>query len=150
MNTDKSVPARSRAGLTARARGFTLIELMIVVAIVAILAVIAYPAYGDYIMRARRTDATRALTEAASAMERYFSQNQRYTSADLAAIYADTSPDGYYALTLNVAGPNAYTITATRQGSQTHDTGCGNFTINQASQRTVSGSLTPKECWKLN
>jgi len=138
-----------------RAGGFTLIELMIVVAVIAILAAIAIPSYAAYIQRARRTDATRALTEAAAALERYFSQNQTYAGAALndpnpaKNVYPAISPEGYYKLTLEGASPAAYTLTAAPTGPQTNDQ-CGSFTLTSTSERTVSGSLAARDCWKLN
>ncbi|MDQ7989468.1 MAG: type IV pilin protein [Candidatus Dactylopiibacterium sp.] len=61
--------------------GFTLIELMIVVAIVAILASIAYPSYSQYIVRGRLTDGQKVLASYALAQEQYFQNNNRYSSA---------------------------------------------------------------------
>nr|ELD4571953.1 type IV pilin protein [Pseudomonas aeruginosa] len=57
-------------------RGFTLIELMIVVVIIAILAGIAYPSYDEYVKRGNRTEGQALLSEAAATQERYFSQNK--------------------------------------------------------------------------
>lgn len=68
--------------------GFTLIELMIVVAIIGILATIAYPSYHAYIKKTRRSDAEGALVSLANAMERYYTENYKYTEA--AAGGADT------------------------------------------------------------
>lgn len=62
--------------------GFTLIELMIVVAIIGILAAIAYPSYQSYVEKTRRTDAQGALMSFANAMERYYTQNNTYIGAD--------------------------------------------------------------------
>ncbi|WP_093135851.1 type IV pilin protein [Variovorax sp. OK605] len=64
----------------SRARGFTLIELMVTVAIVAILAAIAYPSYRDYVLRGRIVDASNGLSVMRANMERYFQDNRTYLS----------------------------------------------------------------------
>jgi type IV pilus assembly protein PilE len=64
----------------ARARGFTLIELMVAVAIVAILAALAYPSYRNYVLRGQLVDATNGLSSLRANMERYYQDNRTYAS----------------------------------------------------------------------
>jgi type IV pilus assembly protein PilE len=76
----------SPAPLRARASGFTLIEMMIVVAIVGILAGIALPSYFTYIMRSRIIEATTALGDIRSQMEKYYMDNRNYSSGGLCGV----------------------------------------------------------------
>lgn len=138
------------------ALGFTLIELMIVVAIVAVLAAIAYPAYTSYIVKAHRAAATACVSEQANYMERYNATNLRYDQ-DAAAVpnvlpaMACATPDqtgGSYAYTLSTLDATNYTITATPIGSQlTLDTGCATLTLDQSGTRTASGPDGVAHCW---
>lgn len=127
--------------------GFTLIELMIVVAIIGILAGIAYPSYQDSVRKSRRSDATGALLGLANAMERHFTETNSYlgaagtsgTPADTGAprIYSTQSPiDGgtkYYDLTINAATASTYTLQATPIGGQASD---GILQVTQTGQRS--------------
>jgi len=126
--------------------GMTLIEIMMVVVIIGILAAIAIPAYSQYVMRAKRTDATSVLLRIAAAQERFYMQHHRY-SGDPAALGISGTPDNLYALTIAGAGTVGYTATATAQGSQAADTGCATFSINQFGQRTATGS-DADACWR--
>jgi type IV pilus assembly protein PilE len=113
----------------SKIRGFTLIELMIVVAIIAILATIGFPMYQDYVRKVRRVDATSVLTEASQYMERFYTANHRYHQ-DLAgtavAIPGDLvespkqSSVKFYDITLPNATLSAsgYTLVATPKGGQ--------------------------------
>lgn len=147
--------------------GFTLIEMMIVVAIIAILAAIAYPSYQQYLLRSNRTEGQALLNDAAAREERYFAQNNVYVSApgDLGKLnIANTttsgsgetattsarSATGKYQLSVSkVDNDGGYTLTATPQGSQAADTKCGNLTLNAIGAKGVSASgASVNDCWR--
>ena len=122
---------------TANSRGFTLIELMIVVVIVGVLGAIAYPAYQDSMRKSRRTDGQTALLQAVQVAERFFTQNNTYAGAPVAA----ASDEGHYNLAF-VGNATTFTITATPVGVQAGDP-CGALGINQANVKT--GAMA--DCW---
>lgn len=136
------------------ARGFTLIELMIVVAIVAILASIAYPAYTDQVRKTRRADAKGALLENAQFMERNYTMTGTFntkpsggalTTTDLPYKTAPREGTAWYNLSFS-AGPAAssYTLQAVPIGDQAND-GCGTLTITHAGAKAASSGAT--DCW---
>lgn len=130
-------------------RGFTLVELMIVIIVLSILASIAYPSYSQYVLRANRSEGQAMLNDAAARQERYFAQNNVYVTAttDISKLgRSATSTSGKYALT--VSSTNGYTFTATPQGGQAKDTGCGNLTLDAAGTRGRSGTTPINDCWK--
>lgn len=133
-----------------KARGFTLIELMVVVAVVGILVAIAYPSFTEYLRKSRRTDGKRAVMEAAAAMEKHFSTHLTYAGATLgtSGIYPASSPDGFYALSFSAApSAAAYAISAEPTGSQRQDK-CHTFTYDQLGVAGVAGgTLAAKDCW---
>ncbi len=128
-------------------RGFTLIELMIVIAIVGILAAIALPSYRSYVPRGNRADARSALLEAAQHMERQYSIRNEYVASLPARL--QVSPAGSdagaqrYDLTVEVS-TTAYTLTAAPVQS---DSNCGTLTLlNTGKKGSTYGSVA--ECWK--
>lgn len=138
-----------------RMRGFTLIELMIVVAIVAILAAIALPAYGRYAFRAHRVDGQELLLRVANAQERYYSTYNRYgTLAQLD--YADASSEKKYytvevdLVTIGGVDNQGYKATAIPQGGQASDV-CGSLSISQSGVKLPAAnddaSKINGSCW---
>ncbi len=132
----------------SRLRGFTLIELMIVVAIIGILAAIAYPSYRGYVIKSQRADAHEALTRIEMAQEKWRSNNTAYT-ADLADLnVGSNSTEGYWALSVSDAGAVGYTATATRADG--NDPDCPTITLVKSAGVTTYNAETSKdatECW---
>jgi type IV pilus assembly protein PilE len=147
-------------GMSTRqsAKGFTLIELMIVVAVVAILAAIAYPSYQEYVMRSRRVEGQALLNDAAARQERWRAQNGSYMTvqADLAKLKlpnVDKSENGYYTLSVTAAvdgSDGGYTLKAQRALSQTADKRCGDFTLNATGKKDMASGTpgTVTGCWR--
>src|ERR1700712_4037590 len=139
-----------------RVGGFTLIEMMIVVAVISILAAVAIPSYQRSVQKSRRTDAKNALLDVAAKEERFLSTNNQYTATPANLGLSGTFPvpiqasgNSYYTLTvLAPAGaiPPTFLATATPTGNQASDA-CGSFSINQFGVQTTS--LTPPgvACW---
>ncbi len=135
-------------------KGFTLIEMMIVVAIIGILAAIAYPSYDEYVKRGNRTEGQALLSDAAARQERYFSQNNTYitTAADISKLglnlgSGNKSATGKYVFSVSkVDKDGGYTLTATQQFG---DSKCGNLTLTATGTRgaTASGA-NATDCWR--
>lgn len=127
--------------------GFTLIEIMIVVAIVAILAAIAYPAYTDQMRKTRRADAKATLMENAQAAERYYTQNGTYAGHNL--LYTASPKDAgtkFYNITPSpIVTAQTFTLTATPINGQASDP-CGALSINQTGAKAASDG-TNADCW---
>ena len=136
-----------------RQHGFTLIEVMIVVAILGIIVAIGYPAYTDQVRKSRRAEGMGELLELADRMERFYSDQGTYVGASLGSaatnIYPTTSAKGYY--TLSIASQTAtdfsVSVTPTSKGGQNKDK-CGTFTMTGQGVKTVSNSAYLAECWK--
>ncbi len=138
-----------------RHSGMTLIELMVTLAIVAILSAVAVSSYRSYSYRANRIEAETVLMKIQVAEEKFFLQNNTYTttlaSAPPAGLgIAATSPSGMYTLAVAAGSTGSiatsYAATATATGNQTHDkSACLTLTINDQGQQTPAPST---DCWK--
>ena len=128
--------------------GFTLIEMMIVVAIIAIIAAIAYPNYSDYAFRSRRVDGKEMMMRIASAQERYYTNLNNYATVEQLGLGDPlVSEKGYYTFRIELANANqTYTLTATPQGVQAADK-CANLIITNSGNKTMSGTEANGKCW---
>ena len=135
-----------------KTRGFTLMELMIVVAIIGIIAAIGYPSYRDQVIKSRRADGMSALLELADRLERHYSDVGTYKQADdsnttVDDVFPSFSSD-YYTLTIDAQDNIGFTVSAARKGTQVKDK-CGTFTLNSQGVKTISGGSLPlDDCWK--
>lgn len=145
--------------------GFTMIEMMIVVAIISIIAAIAYPSYQDSMRKSRRADAKSVLLHAAQWMERYYTENNRYDRdrgippVPVALPTAlSQSPIGgakIYDIALVDCGgaatvaANSFTLSAKPiAGSDQAKDLCGGLTLTSTGTRGVCGSETVDRCWR--
>ncbi len=151
-------PSKRRVG------GFSLVELMVVVAVLAIIATIGYPMYTQQVLKGRRVDARAGLTEIAMALEREFAAWGQYSE-----LPASINTDGTVDITFNDGAPaadansrlvadlnriareygtfytfditataSAYTVTATPIGIQAEDAGCAGFGVDQTGTKTAT------------
>lgn len=135
----------------SRLVGFSLIELMVVVAIIAIIAAIAYPSYERSVLKSHRSDAENLLTTDSQILERCYTQNFSYVAACTPSLA--TSTQYHYYLLGTAAGAvqaSTYVLTANAIGNQTKDTQCATFTIDNTGKKTAltSAAVTNSTaCW---
>lgn len=140
-----------------RSGGFTLIELMIVIAVVAILASVAYASYSDSIQKSRRADGKEALGRIAALQEQFYIQRAEY-SDDITELGGDASLESNYTMSVvndSISGTACaegacFTATATAAGAQAGDTTCLVMTLDSLGRKQASDNNatdTTDICW---
>ncbi|RBB97911.1 prepilin-type N-terminal cleavage/methylation domain-containing protein [Pseudomonas sp. MWU12-2115] len=126
-------------------RGFTLIEIMIVIAIIGIIITIAAPSYTEYLKKGRRAEVVSLLSEQAQILERFYTKNNVYTG-----ITGLSTGNDFYTITPTIAD-QTFLLTATRNAGTTMATDkCGDFTLTNTGVRSMNNAttgLTTKDCW---
>jgi len=130
-------------------RGFTLLELMMVIAVLGILTAIAYPSYTNYTLRAKRTDGKNALVDLAARQERYRFNANKYTSSLTDLGMNSSTAEGHYTLSITAATDQTFSAQVAPTVTQESDT-CNILSITNTGQKgtTNSNSLSAAECWK--
>lgn len=153
---------------TDRQRGFTLIEIMVVILIIGILAGIAYPQYSRYLIQARRSDGQTALLQTASQLQKYYTTCGQYP-VNIGGVGSTTncattflggptkSPEWYYNLNYTPVAFNGipnqgYVLKAVPEPTkaQVMDTECATLTLSDTGIKGATGTLsaTPERCWR--
>jgi len=131
--------------------GFSLIELMITVIVLTIVTSIALPSYQEHVKRSHRVDATSALLRVAQEQEKFYIQNNGYTT-DLADLNIDGTIEDYYSLTISsndLTQDFLASATAKSGGPQEGDGKCQTFTLDSTGEQTATGSGgdNTEICW---
>ncbi|CRL50513.1 MULTISPECIES: type IV pilin protein [unclassified Pseudomonas] len=126
-------------------RGFTLIEIMIVIAIIGIVMTIAAPSFTEYLKKGRRSEIAGVLSEQAQILERFYTKSNVYTGATGLSVGND-----YYTITPTITD-QTFLLTAVRKaGSSMATDKCGDFTLTNTGVRNMvnaTAGLTAKDCW---
>jgi len=127
--------------------GFTMVELMIVIAIIGILAAVGFPAYTNAVKKGDRADAIDSLMSLSGRMEEYYMNNDTYDGATVTAagdgtVGSNKTSDDLYTLAISSATAFQYTLTATPKKS---DTECTTLTLNSLGEKGSTGTGT--DCW---
>ena len=129
-------------------KGFTLLELLIVIAIIGILAGVAYPSYMQYLLKSKRSEAQSILIELANRQEMYYLDHHQYAADLKTELGLSANPfiteNGYYSVSSSSATATVdFTLTATAINTQAADTDCAKLGINQNLEKTATSS----SCW---
>lgn len=131
--------------------GFTLIELMIVIAIIGIIAAVAYPSYQDSVRKTNRTEAINTLADTAQRLERCATTNGSYTHANCPFANGETfdTENGHYTITVTIPSAGTYTLSAApKSATQLKDKMCQEFSLTHTGKKTSKDEASAESsCW---
>ena len=156
--------------LPSRQGGYTLIEILIVVAILGLLAAIAIPSYQNSILASNRSVAQAALLDLANRQEQFYLDNRTYTTDltnlgypagmvfsnggnsamafnDNHTLVASTSNERLYFVQIAAANARAFAVSAVPQLEQADDTECGSLSLTSTGVKGETGSASVSDCW---
>ncbi|WP_426204538.1 type IV pilin protein [Pseudomonas sp. TWP3-1] len=126
-------------------RGFTLIEIMIVIAIIGIVITIAAPSLTEYVKKGRRAEVVSLLSEQSQILERFYSKNNIYTG-----ITGLSTGNDFYTITPTITDQTFLLTAARKTGTAMATDKCGDFTLTNTGVRSMNNAttgLTTKDCW---
>jgi type IV pilus assembly protein PilE len=161
MEAPRALRGTSRPGTCGErrsARGFTLVELMLVVAVASILSGVAYPSFMGQLQKIRRADALVAVMQLQAAQERWRANNTSYGTLAQIAV-GSASSAGHYVLQVTAQSDDGYELLATAQGVQANDVPCrllrlraegGNLTQSSGPDADTNNAPSAnRQCWSL-
>ncbi len=130
--------------------GFSLLELLIVMALVVILIASAYPSYAYHLNKSRRNQAEIALLQLAARLEAYYNEENTYKNSTLENLEINQYTDDYqsYELQIAEAGDSGFIIHAIPLGAQNKDKACQTLSLNELGEKSSSGTAKSSFCWE--
>jgi type IV pilus assembly protein PilE len=134
--------------MSRKSSGFTLVELMVVVVVIGILAGVALPSYRESVRKGQRAEARALLYEVMQKQERFYTENNSYTTSLVALGYPAvlTTPKSAFGVTLAVGASGAVATSVAATATAAADSLCTTLTLSNTQQTTATGS-TPAICW---
>lgn len=136
--------------LSKKLTGFSLIELLIVVAIISILSALCIPLYSQHFVREKRLEAEITLSKLALAMENYYTVHNSYEEASLESLgFVEKIAGDRYQLAIIKATNNEFELAAAPLNNQAEkDSRCGTLILNSTGEKNISGTGLVTDCWQ--